>query len=233
MLPYKGSSGAAGTGVPMFDLNRVVDHFLEEAVWRCINESQSVDEAIIRNLDERTASVEVRRKEVINWLRSYVVLQGLNRDDEVGVADAILEFADARSRAVPTSEGEIIQLFNELHQRSSSRVRPKRNKQNRSLVSLTSKALWCCYPHEIPLFDKNADSALCVVSRLMGLVRPEDNLPQYNRFVSVWLDVYRRIESAIDDKRLEGYPYKVRVFDRILWIIGQPDYGRVQYKPEG
>jgi hypothetical protein len=39
----------------------------------------------------------------------------------------------------------------------------------------------------------------------------------------VWLNLYRGVR--IDDARLGDYPYKVRVFDRILWIIGQPDYG--------
>jgi hypothetical protein len=60
----------------------------------------------------------------------------------------------------------------------------------------------------------------------MGLERPPRALPPYHRFVSLWLNLYRRAERTIGDRnRIGGYPYKVRVFDIILWIIGEPDYG--------
>ncbi len=210
----------------------MVDHFLEEAVRLCTENLQE-DEPAIRVLNDATTGAEVRRKEVLRWLRSYSVLNGLNKDDEVGAASAVLEFADARDPAVsPKSEVEITKLFNDLHNRCSSRVHPNKNQKPRVVTSLTSKALWCCYPDAIPFFDNYAECALRVVSRLMGLVRPAGNLSPYNRFVTVWLDVYRRVESTIDDSRLDGYPYKVRVFDKILWIIGQPDFGTVPDKPE-
>jgi nucleoside-specific outer membrane channel protein Tsx len=65
----------------------------------------------------------------------------------------------------------------------------------------------------------------------MGLDRPagEDNDIPYTRFVKVWLNLYHRV--TIDDNRLDGYPFKVRVFDKILWIIGQPDYGDRHQRP--
>ena len=43
-----------------------------------------------------------------------------------------------------------------------------KNQTPRSLTSLTSKALWCCYPDAIPIFDSYARRALWVLSRLMG-----------------------------------------------------------------
>ena len=101
-------------------------------------------------------------------------------------------------------------------------MRRTKDQTPRSLTSLTSKALWCCYPDAIPIFDSYAQRALWVMSRLMGFDPPEDDEP-YARFLSTWLKLYRGL--VINDDRLGGYPYKVRVFDRILWIIGQPDYG--------
>jgi hypothetical protein len=47
----------------------------------------------------------------------------------------------------------------------------------------------------------------------------------------VWLPLYRGVERTLDDARLGDYRYNVRVFDRILWIIGQPDYGDTRRQP--
>jgi hypothetical protein len=122
---------------------------------------------------------------------------------------------------------EITENFNDLHKRCTSGVRRNKDATARNLTSLTSKALWCCYPEEIPIFDSYAQRALWTLSRLMGIPQPAD-AGAYSRFVSVWLPLYRCIERTLDDARLSNYPYKVRVFDRILWIIGQPGYGEIR-----
>lgn len=213
----------------MCDINQMVERFLNEAVWRCRNEGGQEDDAVIGALDDRNQSTEVKRKEVLKWLRYYGVLRGLNAADREAVPSVIVEFADARAAVVSQlCEVEIIEKFKDLHKRCSSKVHPRQNGEPRSLISLTSKALWCCYPYAIPLFDAYAQRTLWVVSRLMDLDRPPDAqtpYEEYGRFVSVWLSLYRR--ATIDDGRLDGYRYKVRVFDRILWIIGQPDYGKL------
>jgi|HubBroStandDraft_6_1064221.scaffolds.fasta_scaffold246454_2 hypothetical protein len=210
----------------MIDLNQIVEHFLDEAIRQCRN-GGSKDEAVIRSLNDRIESTEVRRSELLKWLWYHGVLQGLHKADRNAVASAIVEFADARvASSCPTTEEEIIKKFDDLYGRCSSKVRLKKDHTPRSLVSLTSKALWCCYPDSIPLFDAYSQRALWILSRLMGLERSPQALPPYHRFVSLWLNLYRCVERTIGDgDRLGGYPYKVRVFDRILWIIGEPDYG--------
>ena len=207
----------------MIDLNQMVERFLGEAVRQCVEESPD-DDAVIRALNNRNESAEIRRTAVLKWLRSYSVLRRLNNDEARTIGDGILEFADARGALVrPLSEAEIIEKFTDLHEKYRLLVRPKKDQTPRDLVSLTSKALWCCYPDAIPIYDSNARCALGVLSRLMGLDRPADAMP-YTRFLSVWFNLYDHV--TIDDDRLGGYPYKVKVFDRILWIIGQPDYGQ-------
>ena len=212
----------------MIDLNHMVERFLDEAIRQCRNDGGKEDNAVIGALHDPNQSTAVRRTEVLKWLRFYSVLQGLNGADRDAVAGVIIDFADARGAIIrnPLSEIEIIEKFNDLHDRCRSKVRLTKAETARNLTSLTSKALWCCYPHAIPIFDSYARRSLWVVSRLMGLDRPagtDDDIP-YARFVSVWLNLYGRV--TIDDDRLGCYPYKVRVFDRILWIIGQPDYGQ-------
>ena len=39
----------------------------------------------------------------------------------------------------------------------------------RDVTSLTSKALWCCYPQDVPMFDDYAVRALQVISRLFRI----------------------------------------------------------------
>jgi hypothetical protein len=215
----------------MIDLNRIVEHFLDEALWQCRNEGLKEDDAIIRFLNDRNQSTDARRTEVLKWLHYYGVLQGLNEADRKAIASVIVDFADARGVIVgPFSEVEILDKFNELHERCRSKVRPNKDQTPRSLTSLTSKALWCCYPDAIPIFDAYAQRALWVLSRLIGLARPADAM-EYSRYVSVWLPLYRGVERTLDDARLGDYRYKVRVFDRILWIIGQPDYGDTRRQP--
>jgi hypothetical protein len=220
---------------PMIDLSKIIDNFLGEAVSRCREEDQGQDDKVIDSLRDKRQDIEVRRKNVVDWLRHYSVLQGLNNQEREGVASAILEFADdvRRPAVCPRQEAEIIRLFNDLHDRCGLQVQKRKDGEPRNLVSLTSKALWCCYPFTIPLFDSYAQRSVWSISRLMCSDQPagkNDDMP-YNRFVTVWLDLYRRVESLIDDSLLSRYPYKVRVFDKILWIIGQPEYGTIPYIP--
>jgi hypothetical protein len=215
----------------MIDLNKIVEHFLDEALWQCRNQGLKEDDAVIRFLNDQNQSTDERQTEVLKWLLYYGVLQGLNEADRNAVATVIVEFADARGAIVgPLREVEIIDKFKDLHKRCSSGVRPNRDGKPRSLTSLTSKALWCCYPDAIPIFDSYAQRALWVLSRLMGHGRPTDVM-EYSRFVSVWLSLYREVERTLDDARLGDCRYKVRVFDRILWIIGRPDYGDTPRQP--
>jgi hypothetical protein len=206
--------------------------FLEEAVLRQINECQEQDDIVIRALNNSNDRVEDRAKSLYNWLKAYGVFQGLTQADRLGLVRAIIEYADSRPDAdCILSEAEIIKRFAKLYQRCGPRVRPKMDGTPRDLTSLTSKALWCCYPHSIPIFDAYALRGLWAISRLDNLDRPplEMQYSPYSRFVAVWLSIYKRVESLIAEDHLQSYPYKVRVFDKILWIVGQPDFGATPY----
>ena len=94
----------------------------------------------------------------------------------------------------------------------------------RAFTSLTSKALWLCYPDKIPMFDSYARCALWVLAKLeIGIAAPPSE-DDYYQFVSVWLQFYTRYLDAISSLDTDGYPYRVRVFDNILWMIGKDQY---------
>jgi hypothetical protein len=110
-----GDGGREG-GV-MIDLNHMVERFLDEAVRQCVDESPD-DDAVIRALNNRIESAEIRRNAVLEWLRSYSVLRRLNNDEARTIGDGILEFADARGAVVrPLSEAGIIEKFTDLHEK--------------------------------------------------------------------------------------------------------------------
>jgi hypothetical protein len=93
----------------------------------------------------------------------------------------------------------------------------------REVTSLTSKALLCCYPYDVPIFDSYALRALQVISRLSRMTTGE-NQSEYACFVDAWFQVYDEVEPVIELAGLDGYPYKVRVLDRLLWYLGQPNF---------
>lgn len=219
----------------MIDLDRMVERFLGEAVEFFADGFLKYDSPAIGALklkDQNQSLAAGRGEAVLKWLRYYRALQGLNGDEEAAVVNEILKFADAHDLTVsPTSKDEIIGLFCDLHDRCSEKVRRNKNGALRDLTSLTSKALWCCYPDAIPLFDSRAERALCVISHLMDLTPPPPNSKlRYEPFLSVWLELYARVEPTIDKNRhrFAGFCHKVRVFDIILWTIGTPTFWGIQ-----
>ena len=214
----------------MIDLNLIVERFLDKAVESYGKTYQEMDKAAIDAIahKDQNQSPEDRQKEVFKWLRDYGVFRGLEGIEAGTVVSEILKFADDSNLGIiPTSEQEIMGLFDDLHDRCRTKVHRNKDETLRDLTSLTSKALWCCYPEAIPLFDSRAGRALCVFGHLMGSNRPQrKNGSRYEPFLTVWLELYHRIEPVIDKDRdrLGGIPHKVRVFDTILWIIGGPDF---------
>jgi hypothetical protein len=97
--------------------------------------------------------------------------------------------------------------------------------KKREVTSLTSKALWCCYPHDIPILDDYAERALQVISRILRLA-PATEKPRYSAFVDVWFQVYDEIKLVIDKPELNKYKYKVRVLDKLLWYLGQHSFDK-------
>jgi hypothetical protein len=98
--------------------------------------------------------------------------------------------------------------------------------RGRDFTSLTSKALWLRYPNAVPLYDRFAQEALWMISKLeRGLPPTPNGASKYGAFAVRWKFLCDRYAPAIEAIDNKGYPYRVRIFDRILWFIGQPVYG--------
>jgi len=182
----------------------------------CDKEETEKDNAVIDAINDRGRDLAERKKAVVKWLNSYSVLMGIPAGTRDVIAGEIISFGDERrSTTLGLDRSKIVAEFNQLEMRLEKAA-------SRGVTSLTSKALWSCYPNDVPIFDKNAIVALTVISHLRHLA-PSPKQGKYASFVDVWLQVYQEIEPVISGTKLhsESCPCKVRVLDRLLWHVGQ------------
>ena len=161
------------------------------------------------------------------WLGSYAAFQGFAEADRRKVVDGMLNFADAEGCHFDAlSYDALIEKFHRLHGICGKAVPLTKASKERSLISLTSKGLWCCYPNSVPIYDRYVQNALWIICKVVKL-RPGNSVinDRYAAFADVWLKIYEEVEPIVTEHADKiGYPYKVRIFDRILWLIGQPNY---------
>ena len=197
----------------MLDLKHLAKELLENG-WHRGGAETDADNAIITAINQRDRDLADRKRSLIDWLNRYKVFMGFSTDSRIAIAGHIIEFADERQdKSLRRDKDRIVSEFNKLKDRFG-RVTPRR------LTSLTSKALWCCYPDDIPIFDRNAAYALKVISRLCHLA-PGPGQGEYACFVDIWFQVYSEVEPVINREDLADCPYKIRVLDRLLWHLGQ------------
>lgn len=182
------------------------------------------DNLVVEAVNKRDLGRAERNKRVVRWLQFYKVLMFFPPDRSVAIADELIRFADEQHRAsLSRDKDRIVSEFDRLKERIGNAANPNKDGNPPNLRSLTSKALWCCYPHDVPIFDRNAASALRVISRLCHMV-PAPKQPEYACFVDVWLQVYNEVEPVIRPEDLSDCPYKVRALDRLLWYLGQGSF---------
>jgi hypothetical protein len=207
----------------MLDLNEITEDFIRTRLRGFATETDP-DVATVRAIADKDMKREKREKQVLIFLRYYKVIRFFPPENSRTIARRIVEFADEpRPTALDQNRASIISEYKKLEGRIQSFApRTKAGKQIK-VTSLTSKALWCCYPDDIPIFDSHAQRALQMISRICRIF-PEPGQGEYGRFVDVWLQLYRKIEPAIDRADLKGFPCKIRVLDGLLWYLGKPEF---------
>ena len=131
-----------------------------------LNRWRSWDDEIIHAVNNH--SLPDRGQRMKKRLRRYRVHRIKGGVGEV--ARVIVDFADEREQLAPGCDyAAILQQFEMLYGRCSAVVPQKEDGSRRDITSLTSKALWVCYPDIIPIYDNYAEQALQVISRLMPL----------------------------------------------------------------
>ena len=207
----------------MIDFGAVICHFWPKAL-RAIRSwgEDANDEKGIRAI--RDKSLATRQTDLREWLRSYSVFQGLTTIQRDQITKAVLTWADARnpSRDLATVEA-LAEAHKELGRICQACIMDRPNAKERDFTSLASKALWLCYPERVPLYDRYAKNALHAIAKLEeGINLIAEPKSEYEQFVHVWKQLYDRYSGIIESQEVDSYPYRVRVFDVVLWLIGQP-----------
>ena len=214
----------------MFDLMHVTRELIT-AGWHKGGTETTADARVLEAVRDYGGNAADRGRVVVEWLQLYKVLMGWPSENRMSAAGQIIAFADQGCRGpLQLDKKRILEEFGKLAERLRLSAPRTREGAPRGITSLTSKALWCCYPEDIPIFDANAVKALGVISRICRLApaRDESQHRDYADFLDLWLQTYRQIEPAILPEDLSDCPYKIRVFDRLLWYLGKGDfYGAV------
>ena len=157
-----------------------------------------------------------REAQLRKWLDFMKVIWFYSDEIRGKIVGQILAYADGPRPGEPLEgKAAIVSEYERLTKCIEAAFdRPK------GVTSLASKALWCCYPNDVPIFDANACKALAVMSRLCRMV-PEPNGKAYTLFVDLSLQLYEKLKPVIQQADLEGYPYRIRVLDHLLWYLGR------------
>jgi hypothetical protein len=203
----------------MIDFEAVIRHFGAQAVRLQLVEAGTTDKNALDAVRSQTRPDRVAV--VIRWLHDYQVFQGIDGGKRTTITEAVLDWADSKApRSDLTTLEDLVGAHTELMTACS-----KADGRGRDFTSLASKALWLRYPDVVPLFDSFVQRTLWIVSKIEMDIAPLDNdKSEYRKFVCVWRALYERYSSAIAAIDLQGYPYRVRIFDKILWIVGAPVY---------
>ncbi len=205
----------------MLDLEKVITRFWPMALGMQLENFHEVDEAAILQLNDPQNAGRIAG--IRHWLEvHYAVFQGLTNAQRDNVTAAIVGWADHdRPNLAPLTPAELADAHEGLAAACVQGLgRP------RDFSSLASKALWLCYPENVPMLDRNARNALYVLSKLKcDFPQAPADATGYRAFVHVWLGLYDQYQTTIESLEIREYPYRVRVFDKILWLVGDPRYG--------
>jgi len=214
----------------MMNFETVVRHYWPKALRNIKEDPKELerDQEAIKAVTDRQLPISKRRDDLRKWLWFYRVLQGLTTDEGLKIAGAVLGWADDdrnRGRNLTTAEA-LAAAHAEL-----MKVVCQAYGNGHAFTSLASKALWLCYPESVPMFDGRTRNALYVISKIENGINPiaektpeSKKTPEYEQFVHVWKQLYSKCKETIENLDIGDYPYRVRVFDRILWLIGGPFY---------
>jgi hypothetical protein len=203
----------------LIDFGAVIRHFGPEAVRLQLREAETLDGPALYSLRNKNDSdrIEVLRR----WFYSYQVFQGISAEKRLAVASAVLQWADAKELGANLSTVDAVEQAHAELMAACSMA----DGRDRDFTSLASKALWLCYPYDVPIFDSFAQRTLWVIAKLEdGGMAAIAKGSDCHRFLHIWKTLYDRYGATLSEIEMQGYPYRVRIFDKILWMIGTRDY---------
>jgi hypothetical protein len=209
----------------MIDLEPVIRGLWPKAVNVIVNEWHCVetDERGFRAL--ANTQLPARRDELRKWLHSYSVLRRLTSAQCDEVTEAVLVWTDANSHLDLMTVEALAAAHAELEAACQICVPCNADGKRRDFTSLASKALWLRFPNRVPIYDSYARNALQTISKMQrGFTAISNNRPEYEQFVHIWKQFYERYRETVENLSIKPYTHRARVFDVVLWHLGQPSY---------
>ena len=198
-------------------LAAIQGHFKRFAENQLVNWRE--DDDVISAITDRSKLQLQRTRAVYDWLHFMRVIRFFGKELGWELAAGVVAFYDDSSRplAISADPDSVLIAFRQLE---SQLLQISRSKgRTHQLVSLASKALWCCFPESIPVYDRNAEDALRVLGRLIdGLPQIKRNC-EYKEFLCAWFQLNAKLKVA--DLTPAHVRYKIRALDRYLWTLGQ------------
>lgn len=198
-------------------LTAIQMHFRDFAEKQLVNWKQ--DDDVTAAIVDRAKPRQQRIRAVYDWLHFMRVIRFFGKELAWELASGVMDFYDdpSRPQTISADTDSVLLAFGQLENLLSEIAKLKG--RSHGLVSLASKALWCCYPESVPIYDRNAEDALRVLGRLI------DGLPQirrtceYREFLCAWFRLHE--ELKVIDSTPAHIRYKIRALDRYLWTLGQ------------
>jgi hypothetical protein len=203
----------------MLNFDILIRHFGPRAVFQLCDEA-ATDNLGLDAMNRRGSGSRVAA--IRKWMDIYKVLQGIDAARRDALAKAVLNWADNQ---LDDSRLETLDALVRAHADLMAAC-SQADGRGRDFTSLASKALWLRYPDAVPLYDRFAQEALWMLSKLEPNLPPiPKDAPKYGAFTLIWRTLYDRYAPSIAAVDNKGYSHRVRIFDKILWLIGEPVYG--------
>ena len=135
----------------MLDFRRLTEEFIRTGLVHFVSDTDP-DVATVRAIADQKMSGAEREGQVLKWLRYYKVIRFFPPANSEEIARRIVEFADQpRPDCLHQNKALIVSEFERLRERIQPVTPLTKAGNERKITSLTSKALWCCYPLDVPI----------------------------------------------------------------------------------
>ena len=201
----------------LIDLEAELQVFMKNLV------PESSDETVVEAVANVKESRAEREAVLQGWLGRYGVLRFKNSNT---ISASVIDFADRRqSRSLNRDKSLIVSEFERLQDQVQSLLPRRKDGKNGQRTSLLSKALWCRYPNDIPIWDDYASRSLQLLSRICHFGHIDGDT-DYAQHVDAWFTLYANLRGVIEHADAKHYPHQIRILDRFLWHLGQRNFNK-------
>ncbi|WP_373032924.1 hypothetical protein [Sulfurovum sp.] len=183
------------------------------------------------------AAKSIRDEElVLSWMRDYGLFQGIKTEDRKSIVKKYFFLLPEISKMEKGEERENVEkLFRLILSEFYSTV-------GRKWLSATSKLLWCSYPDHVVIYDAFVERSLVI---LQGIVPYLASMPRIKSSPNIksWSDIDAAIDfymnyqdmvlaianehegqlSRLRKQYNETYAHDIRIIDKLLWMLGNPN----------